>query len=132
MRPHGWLLVLCGYLALWQPLVFASQVSGTLGSLAMRWPIGVIELAAHAGVAALAVAAGRALWIENPGAPVLAEVALAACAAMSVQSLYWTWLPDNTMPGDRLPLAVVAIAHAAGWMTYLRRSRRVRALFPTV
>ena len=27
------------------------------------------------------------------------------------------------------PLAIVAIAHAAGWTTYLRKSRRVRSLF---
>ena len=129
MKPQGWLLLLCGYLCVWQPLRLASEVSATLGTLGMRGPAGVAELSAHAGVTAFAVAAGWGLWIGNPKAPVFAEIALLACALASVQSLYWTRLPDNTMPGDRLPLAIVAMAHAAGWVVYLRRSRRVRSLF---
>ena len=122
MRPRGWLLLLCGYLAVWQPLALAGEVTATLGSLAMRGAAGVAELSAHAVVAAFAFAAGWGLWIGNPNAPVLAQIGLAACAAATVQSLYWTWLPHNTMPGDRLPLAVMAVAHAAGWVVYLRRS----------
>jgi hypothetical protein len=129
MRPTGWLLLLCGYLAVWQPLTLAAEVTATLGSFAMRGPAGAVELFAHAVVAAIAFAAGWSLWIGNPKAPALAEIALAACAAATLQSLYWTWLPDNTVPGDRLPLAVVAAAHSAGWIAYLRRSRRVRELF---
>jgi hypothetical protein len=129
MRPGGWLLLLCGYLGVWQPLTLAAQVSATLGTLGMRGPVGVAELSAHAAVTAFAVAAGWGLLVGNPKAPVFAEIALAACALASVQSLYWTRLPANTMPGDRLPLAIVAIAHAAGWITYLRKSRRVRSLF---
>jgi hypothetical protein len=128
MRPTGWLLLLSAYLAVWRPLTFASEVTATLGSFAMRGPAGAAELFAHAVVAAIAFAAGWGLWIRNPNAPALAEVALAACAAASIQSLYWTWLPHNTMPGDRLPLAVLAVAHAAAWIVYLRRSRRVREL----
>jgi hypothetical protein len=128
MRPGGWLLLLCGYLGLWQPLTLAGEVSATLGTLEMRGPAGVAELSAHAAVSVFAVAAGWGLWVGNPKAPVFAEIGLIACALTSVQSLYWTRLPLNTMPGDRLPLAIVAIAHAAGWITYVRRSRRVRSL----
>ena len=131
MRSRGWLLLLCGYLMVWKPLGLAAEVTATLDSLGMRGPAAIAELTMHSAVAAFAVAAGWSLWIGNPNAPLLAELALAGAAAVSVQSLYWTWLPDNTMPGDRLPLAALAIAHAAGWITYLRRSRRVRALFLT-
>ncbi len=127
MRPSGWLLLLCGYLAVWQPVTFATEVTATLGSLAMRGPAGVVELSAHAVVAAFAFASGWGLWTGNPNAPALAQIALAACAAAAVQSIYWTWLPHDIMPGDRLPLAVVSVAHAAGWIVYLRRSRRVRS-----
>lgn len=129
MMPRGWLLLLCGYLGVWQPLKLASEVSATLGTLGMRGPAGVAELAAHAFITAFAVAVARGLWIGHPRAPAFAEIALVVCALASVQSLYWTRLPDNTMPGDRLPLALVAVAHAAGWMIYLRRSRRVQSLF---
>ena len=128
MRPTSWLLLLCGYLAVWQPLTLAAEVTATLGSLAMRGPVGVAELVAHALVAAVAFAAGWGLWSGNPNGPALAEIALTAGAAATVQSLYWTWLPRNTMPGDRLPLSVVAIAHAVAWIVYLRRSRQVGSL----
>jgi hypothetical protein len=131
MTARGPLLILCAYLILWQPLNFAAEVTATLSTLAMRGPVALLELSVHALVSALSLAAGWAVWMGNQSAPPLAAAAVAACGAASVQSLYWTSLPDNIMPGDRLPLAVAAIAHAAGWLTYLRRSRRVRALFPT-
>jgi hypothetical protein len=129
MTSRGWLPLLCAYLVAWQPLKLASEVSATLGSLGMRGPAGLAELSAHAAITAFAVAAGWGLWIGNPKAPSFAGIALMACAAASVQSLYWTRLPSNTMPGDRLPLAIAAMAHALGWMVYLRKSRRVRSLY---
>jgi hypothetical protein len=129
MTPRGWLLLLCVDLCAWEPMKLAREVSATLGSVAMRGPAAVIELAVHASVAAVAVAAAWALWIGNPRSPAFAAVAVVASAAVTVQSLYWSVLPGNTMPGDRLPLALAAIAHAAGWMAYLRKSRRVRALY---
>ncbi len=129
MRPRGWLVLLCGFLAVWQPSRLAAEVSASLGSLGMRGPGAIVELSAHAAITAFAVAAGWALWIGNPKAPVFAEIALVTCALVSVQTLYWTRLPENTMPGDRLPLAILAIAHAAMWIVYLRKSRRVRSLF---
>jgi len=128
---RGWLLILCAYLALWQPMSFASEVTATLPTLGMRGPAGVLELVAHAAVAAIAVAAGWGLRVGNPGAPRMAEIAVVLCAAAAVQSLYWTRLPHDVMPGDRLPLAVLAMAHATGWIMYLRKSRRVRSLLPS-
>lgn len=130
MKSRGWLLVLCAYLAVWQPLTFAAEVTASMDTLGMRGLAGVLELVAHGAVTALAVAAGWGLWIENPGAGALAEIAIPAVAAAVVQSLYWTRLPHDVMPGDRLPLAIVAMAHATGWMIYLRKSRRVRSLLP--
>jgi hypothetical protein len=109
---------------------FAAEATSTLQTLGMRGPAGVLELLVHAAVAAIAVAAAWGLWIGNPGAPTMAEVAMGLCAAASVQSLYWTRLPHDVTPGDRLPLAILAIAHATGWILYLRKSRRVRSLLP--
>jgi hypothetical protein len=129
MTPRGWLLVLCVDLFMWAPMTVAREVGATLGSLGMRGPAAVVELAVHGAVAAVAVAAAWALWIGNPRAPAFAAAAVLASGAATVQSLYWSVLPSNTMAGDRPPLALAAIAHAAGWMMYLRRSRRVRALY---
>jgi hypothetical protein len=126
---RGWLLLLCVDLAAWEPVSLAREVGLTLGSMAMRGTAAVVELTIHAAVAAVAVAASWALWSGNPGAPGFAAAGVVACAAATVQSLYWSVLPGNTMPGDRLPLAALAIAHAAGWIVYLRKSRRVRALY---
>jgi hypothetical protein len=127
--PRGWLLLLCVFLFVWEPLRVAGDLYGTLGTLGMRGTLGAVELAVHAAVATLTVAAAWALWIRNPGAPVLAAVAVAASAAVSIQSLWWSRLPGNVVPGEQVPLSLVAIAHAAGWITYLRRSRRVRTVY---
>lgn len=127
MRPRGWLLLLCGFLFTWEPLRLATELSGSLGTMGMRGIAGVVELGAHAAIAALAVAAAWALWIQNPQSPALASMALAASAATTVQTLYWSRLPGNAVPGEQLPLSILAIAHAAGWIIYLRKSRRVRA-----
>lgn len=129
MRPRGWLLLLSLFLFLREPLRLAVDLGGSAGTLSMRGPLAVVELCAHAAVAVLAVAAAWALRIGNPEAPRFAAAAIAASAAVSVQSLYWSVLPDNTVPADRLPLTVIAVAHAAGWIAYLRRSRRVRAVY---
>ncbi len=129
MTPRGWLLVLCLFLFVWEPLRFAGDLTGSIGTMGMRGVPGGIELAVHAAVAMIAVAAGWGLWIRNPHSPVLAAIAVGASAAVTIQSLYWSRLPGNAVPGERLPLALMALAHAAGWMAYLRRSRRVRAVY---
>jgi hypothetical protein len=131
MTSRGWLLILCAYLVVWQPISFASEVTTALQTLGMRGWVGVAELVAHAAVTAIAVAAGWGLWLGNPAAPSISAVAVLLCAAASVQSLFWTRLPHDVVPGDRVPLALLAMAHATGWMMYLRKSRRVRSLLPS-
>ena len=125
--PGGWLMVLCVLLFVREPLRLARELSASLDTLGMRGLPALIELAAHAVVAIVTVAAGRGLWIRHPQSPALAGVAVAASAAVTVQSLYWSSLPGGVVPGEKLPLSLVAIAHAAGWIAYLRYSRRVRA-----
>jgi hypothetical protein len=127
--PRGWLLLLCVFLFVWEPLRFAGELTGSLGTLAMRGPLGVLELAVHGAIAAVAVAAAWGLWIRNPQAPWLASIAVAASAAAFIQSMYWSRLPGYSVPGEKLPLSIAAIAHAAGWIAYLRKSRRVRIVY---
>jgi hypothetical protein len=126
--PRGWLLVLCVVLLVGQPLTFALEAASALPTLGMRGATGAFELVVHAIVAALSFAAGWALWQANPAARGLATVAVAACGATGVQSLYWSVLPSNVFPSDRLPLAAFVLAHAAVWLVYLRRSKRVRSI----
>jgi hypothetical protein len=127
--PRGWLLLLCVFLFVWEPLRFAGELTGSVGTLEMRGTLGVAELAAHAAIAAIAVAAAWGLWIRNPQSPLWASIAVAASAAATIQSMYWSRLPGNAVPGERLPLSIAAIAHAAGWIAYLRKSRRVRTVY---
>lgn len=126
--PRGWLLVLCAVLVLWRPLDFAFELPSALPSLGMRGAAGAIELLFHGAVAALSVAAARALWSALPAGPPFAAWALIASAAASIQSLYWSVLPHQTSPGSELPLATLAGAHAVLWLVYLKRSRRVREI----
>ena len=121
--PRGWLWLLCATLLLWRPLDFLVELLATLPSLGMRGVAGAIELLFHGSVAALAAAAVRALSNAMPAGLLLARAALVASAVATVQSHYWSVLPHQTMPGDKLPLAILSVVVAAGWLIYLRRFR---------
>jgi hypothetical protein len=110
-------------LLVWRPLDFAFELPSTLPSLGLRGVAGVVELLVHGAVAALAVAAVQALSSAAPAALRLARAALVLSAAASVQSHYWSVLPHQTMPGDKLPLATLSVVVAATWLLYLRRFR---------
>lgn len=120
-RGVRWLL--SATLLLWRPLDFAIELPSTLSSLGMRGAPAAIELLFHGGVAALAVAAVRALSNAMPSGLWLARAALAGSAVATVQSFYWSVLPHQTMPGDKLPLATLGVVVAGGWLVYLRRHR---------
>jgi hypothetical protein len=118
---RGWLLLLCATLLLWRPLDFAFELPSTLLSLGRRGIFAVVEILFHGTVAAVAVAAARALWDRMPAAPLLARVALALSALATWQSLYWSVLPHQTVPSDRFPLAAFATCVATAWLIYLQR-----------
>lgn len=125
--PPVWRWLLCATLLLWRPLDFAIELPSTFPSIGLRGVPGAIELVVHGLVAALAVAAVRALSGETPAALFLARAALIASAVASVQSHYWSVLPHQTMPGDKLPLAILSVVVAAAWLVYLRPSRQRQA-----
>ena len=118
--PRGWLLLLCATLLAWRPLDFLVEAPSTLPSIGQRGAVGIIELVIHGAVAALAVAAVRALSNALPSALLLTRAALVASAAATVQSFYWSVLPHQTMPSDKLPLAALGIVVASVWLIYLR------------
>jgi hypothetical protein len=116
--------LLCVALLLWRPLDFAIELPMALPSLGMRGAVGAIELLFHAAVAAIAVAAVRAIWGGMPAGVLLACIALIASAVASVQSLNWSALPRQTAPGEALPLSIGAVLHASAWLLYLRMTNR--------
>jgi hypothetical protein len=120
--------LLCVVLLLLGPANFALELAGALPSLGMRGTPGAIELLWHGAVAATAMAAVRALWSTSPSAPRLALIAIVGTTVATVQSLYWSVLPRQTMPGDEPWVAAIAVAHGAFWLTYLTTSRRMRDL----
>ena len=125
---RAWLMLLCAALLLWRPLDYAFELSQSLTTLGMRGVPGAIELLFHGIVAAVAVAAAQSLWSERPSGPSLAAVALIGSAAATVQTVYWTALPHQTVPGSERLISALAIGHAAIWLLYLRRSRRIREI----
>ncbi len=119
MRRHWPLYVLALFLFFWEPLRVAGEFTQSLSTIGMRGGLAVAELIVHATVAAIAVAAAWSLWNGAGHGPAMAIVALILSAAVSVQSLYWSRLPHQTPPGAQLPLATIAVAHAAAWVAYL-------------
>jgi hypothetical protein len=120
--PRGAVWLLGATLLVWRPLDFAIECPSTLPSIGQRGLAGAVELLVHGAVAALAVAAVRALSNGMPSGVLLARTALIASALTTIQSHYWSVLPHQTMPGDRLPLAATGFVMAALWLVYLRKS----------
>jgi len=125
---RAWLILLCVVLLLWRPLDYMFELPQSLPTMGMRGVPGAIELLVHGIVAVLAVAAAQALWNERRSGPSLAAVALIGSAAATVQTVYWTALPHQTVPGSEAVISALAIGHAAIWLLYLSRSRRIREM----
>jgi hypothetical protein len=118
---RGPLWLLCVTLLVWRPLDFAIEFPSTLPSIGQRGAIGILELLFHGAAAALAVGAVRALSTGLPSAVMLGRAALVVSALATIQSQYWSVLPHQTMPGDRMPLVATAVLVAALWLVYLRK-----------
>jgi hypothetical protein len=89
-----------------------------------RGLVPAFELAIHGVIAALAAAAGLAIWNHAPAARNLGTVAIVASAARTVQSLYFSRLPNNVVPGDERTIAVATVVIAAIALTIISRSER--------
>ena len=121
--PPGAVWLLCATLLVWRPLDFAIEFPSALPSIGQRGFAGAFELLFHGAVAALAIAAVRALSNAMPSARGLARASLVASALATIQSHYWSVLPHQTMPGDRLPLSLTGVVVAALWLAYVSRAR---------
>jgi hypothetical protein len=121
---RGWTLLLSLYLLAWVPLNYAVELLGVLPSLGVRGLPALVEIGVHGAAAAVSAAAGWMLWVRSPAAFSFAAVAVAANGIAAIQSLYWSALPRQTAPGERLPLAMLTLAVTAFWLLFLRLGRR--------
>lgn len=129
--PRGtkrWLLLLSVLLIVWQPMNVGLAAASALTALPLRgWPLaGALLL--RLAVAALGLGAGLALIHQRPGAIRLAKIALVASALTDLFVYSTPYLPNNRVPGDTPIFVGISLAYHAAWITYLFRSRRVRAL----
>lgn len=115
--------LLAAVLLFWQPLRFAAEALSVYPTMAYRGTVAVLELVVHGAVAALSAAAGLALFNATPDGRRLALLAVIAVAARTVQSLYFSVLPDNTPPGLEPLYAGTAVAVAAAGIIVLRSAR---------
>ena len=113
--------VIAALLIVWEPLRFASEALGVLPTIAFRGAIAALELAVHGAVAAVAAASGFALFNGAPDARRLAALAVTLVALRTIQSLYFSVLPDQTPPGMEPLYAGAATVVAATALALLRR-----------
>jgi hypothetical protein len=115
------LRLLAVLLIFWEPLHFAAEALGVLPTIAYRGALAIAELILHGIVAALSAAAGLALSNGSPDGRRLATVAVIAVAARTIQSLYFSVLPNNTTPGAEPVYAAVVVGIAVVAVVVIRR-----------
>lgn len=123
------LLLLCLLLILVQPVSVGLTASRALDALAFRGLPAILVLTLRLLVAALGVAAGRALLGRRAGALKLAKTALIAGAATDVFVYLTPYFPSNRAPGETPIFVGLSLAYYSAWLVYLSRSRRVREAF---
>lgn len=106
----------------WEPLRFAGEALRVLPSIGYRGTIAGVELLVHGLVAALSAGAGFALWNAAPDARRIATIAVIVLMARAVQSLYWSVLPNNVMPGDEAYAVGLPVVIGAMMLFVIRRS----------
>lgn len=111
-------------LLVWEPLNFAAQAMTVLPTLAARGLVPGVELLLHGIVAALSAAAGLAVLNGTPASHRLATVAVLASCARTIQSVSFTSLPSETVPGQEPYVVIAALTLTVLALAIIRRSTR--------
>lgn len=122
----GWLLILCLFLGVWQPLTLANLAAALLAALPVRGAVLAFLLAARVIVTAFGMAAAIAISHRDPHAASMAKAALVLSAGAEVFVYTTSYFPSNRLPGDTLRYVAWSVAVHGAWLAYLIRSRRVR------
>ena len=97
-------------LLLVEPARFAVEASRVLSTIAYRGMPAVIELLLHGIVAVICAGAAFTFWNRSPDASRVVTLAALLAVTRAVQSVYWSFLPDDTRPGDEPYVALLAVA----------------------
>jgi hypothetical protein len=117
-------------MALWTPLTFALEASSALSRVLSFGAAGVGLLVFRIAVTGLGVAAGRALSAGRHGAVALTRAWLLLDAAAATVTFGTPYFPDNRVPGTKWQTLTLILVFNGMWWVYLRRSRRIRAVWP--
>jgi hypothetical protein len=122
----GWLLVLCGYLAVWAPVNLAAIAVESLMELPVRgWPLAAL-LAVRVAIAAVGIGAVLATFDRKPVARPLTQTALLLACAMEIFVYTTSFFPNNRFPGTTPLYVAKTLVFHGGWLLYFVRSSRVR------
>lgn len=111
-------------LIVWEPLNFATELLSVLSTISYRGWVAVVELVLHGMSAAISAMGGLALLNESADARRLATIALVVSFLRIVQSLYWSVLPNSTVPGEAPYRVVFAAVMTLAAIAVVRRSGR--------
>lgn len=111
-------------LLIWEPANFAGRALTVLPTLTYRGVLPALELTLHALVAALNAGAGLALLNGTSASHRLATVAVLAACARTIQSVSFTTLPTETVPGHEPYVVIFALALTVIALAIIRRSAR--------
>lgn len=114
------LKIAVGALVVWEPLNFAAALLRVWPTLTYRSWTAVAELAMHGIIAAICAAAGVMLLNGTPDARRMARLAVVLSVGRVIYSTYWSELPSQIVPGDRLFYTVVAVAAGGVALLILR------------
>lgn len=122
------LLILCAYLAIWQPVNLAAAAVRWVSALAVRgWPLGAL-LSLRVVVVAIGVAAARSIVSRRPGALPLSLSALLLTMTTDLVVFATAIAPNNRVPGDTPWYVAGTIVFHAAWLWYLWRSAHVHRM----
>jgi hypothetical protein len=115
--------LLSSYLLVWVPGTFAVELLSVLPSIGMRGPAAWTELTVHGAVAIVCAVAGRMIRHGTPAGPPLAAAGILGRAAITIQALFWTTLPQDVAPGTRGIFIALACVNGLVWLGALYWSR---------